>query len=365
MDIDKTTVKQSVFAIIKKINYWSDMMSIESDVFKRRKVCFDKLEPYGFKKEGTIYKFSKPFLDDFRADIEIDEQGTLSGKVYDMSMNEEYINIRIESQVGSFVSQVREEYQNILEDIANHCFEKLFFLTEQANRITESIKELYQDTPEFPWENLIGSGIFRNPRNEKWYGLIMNIDKSRIDKTSSGEIEIINVKLDPEKIKKLLTKKGFYPAYHMNKKNWITLILDETLPDNEIVEYIKESYQYTAKKEEWIVPANPKFYDVVSDIQNHDIITWKQSSNINVGDIVYLYVGAPYSAILCQCEALEVNIPYEYKDKNLSIDKVMKLKITKRYPENQFTFLKLNEYGVKAIRGPRSMPKKLSEEMNK
>ena len=69
-----------------------------------------------------------------------------------------------------------------------------------------------------------------------------------------------------------------------------------------------------------------------------DTITWKQSNNIHVGDLVYLYVGSPYSAILYQCEAIEVNIPYEYQDKNLSMNRVMKIKLLKKYKEDQYTF---------------------------
>jgi len=90
-----------------------------------------------------------------------------------------------------------------------------------------------------------------------------------------------------------------------------------------------------------------------------------QSNNIVVGDIVYLYVAEPYSAILYKCEATETNIPYEYKDKNVAMKKVMKIKLLKKYKADEFTFKKLNEYGIKAIRGPRSVTDKLSKELNK
>ena len=72
----------------------------------------------------------------------------------------------------------------------------------------------------------------------------MNIS---IGKISQGdyEVEIINVKLNEEKIKKLLKQKGFYQAYHMNKKNWISIILDNTLSDDEIMSYIEVSHRFT------------------------------------------------------------------------------------------------------------------------
>lgn len=340
-------------------------MNIENEIFKRTCVNFDKLINYGFVKENDNYKYSKIFMNDnFRADIVIDKDGILSGRVYDLQVEDEYTTIRIES-TGEFVNTVREEYKNILIDIKNNCFEPNYFIGEQANRIANLIIDRYQDKPECLWDKFPGYGVFKNSNNNKWYGAIMNIDKSKIDKKCSGEVEVINVKLEEDQVKKLLTKKGFYLAYHMNKKNWITIILDNTLSDDEIMQYVKESHSYTEVLREWLIPANPKFYDVIHCFNETDTIIWKQSTNIKVGDIVYLYVGEPYSAILYKCEAMEVDIPYEYKDHNLSITTVMKIKLMKRYDKDKFTFKKLNDYGIRAIRGPRSITNELSKELNK
>ena len=87
--------------------------------------------------------------------------------------------------------------------------------------------------------------MFRNPCSKKWYGLISNIDKSKIDKKSKGEVEILNIKLDKDEIQDLLKQKGFYPAYHMNKQSWITIILDETLCDKKIMALIEKSHNFS------------------------------------------------------------------------------------------------------------------------
>ncbi len=340
-------------------------MKIENEIFKRSYVNFDKLINYGFIKVDNFYKYSKIFMESFRADIIIDEKGNVSGKIIDLSGDYEYTNFRVESQNGAFVTSIREAYKEILIDIENNCFDKQYFITDQANRIAKMIKDTYYDEPEFPWESTPGAGIFRNPNNKKWYGLIMNIDKSKLDKITNGEVEIINLKLDSNDISGLLRKKGFYPAYHMNKKHWLTIILDDTLSDFEIMDYVTISHRYTEKANEWIIPANPKFYDVINCFNNTDTITWKQSSDIKVGDFIYLYVGAPYSSIFYKCEAIKVNIPYQYKDKNLVINRAMEIKLIKKYEPDEYAFSKLNDYGVKAIRGPRSMPEKLSKEINR
>lgn len=129
-------------------------MSIESEVFKKERLNKVKLEQYGFVKENDEYKYSKNFMhDNFRADIVIDKKGKVSGKVFDLEVNEEYTSFRIESVVGEFVNRVKKEYINILKDIAVKCFEKQYFVNDQSNRITKLIKEKYDVEPEFLWEN--------------------------------------------------------------------------------------------------------------------------------------------------------------------------------------------------------------------
>lgn len=339
-------------------------MSIESEVFKKKVINYKKLISYGFKKEKNIYKYSKNFLDNtFKVCVEIKDNGEVSGKVFDLAVDDEYTNFRIENQEGEFVNKIREEFRSVLSEIANKCCNSNYFVSEQANRIANKIYEKYNDLPEFPWEN-DDSGVFRNPVSKKWYGLIMCIDRSRISK-ETGEVEVLNVKLDEDKIQKLLKKKGYYTCYHMNKKKWITIALDNTLSDDEIMQDIIESHRYTEKSAEWIVPSNPKYYDIISHFENQDVVNWKQSSDVQVGDTIYLYVGAPYSAILYKCVAEEVNLPYKFKDKNLEIKRVMKLKILERYDKNKYTFEFLKKHDVRAVRGPRYMPEELSKIINK
>jgi len=339
-------------------------MSFESEVFKKYIPNNNKLIKYGFKKSNNSYKFSKTFMNNtFRADIVIDDKGQIIGKVIEIELDEEYTNYRMENAIGEFVNTVRDEYIKILKDIANNCFEKEVFIFKQSNRITNLINEKYKVLPEFLWDKFPGYGVFRNARSNKWFGIIMNIDRSKITSGKTGEIEVLNVKIGDD-VQKYLSIEGIYPSYHSNKKSWITIILDDTLSDKEIMDLIDMSYNILNIKGEWIIPVNPKYYDVINAFNDTDTIIWKQSNNILSGDIVYLYVAEPYSAILYKCEAIETDIPYEYKGKNISMEKVMKIKLLKKYEKDEFTFKKLNEYGIKAIRGPRSVTEKLSKELN-
>ncbi len=340
-------------------------MNLEDEVFKKTRLNEDKLLSFGFKKDGDSYLYSETILNNsFRVDIEVDKQGKVKGKVIDLEFNEEYKNFRIESATGQFVTLVRDEFIRILNNIKEQAFDKSFFIGRQANRIAKLIYEKYKDLPDYPFSDDDISGVFRNPVNEKWYGLIMNIKKSKLD-FGEEKVDAINLKLDENEIKELIKKKGFYKAYHMNKEKWITLILDDTLKDEEVMKYVIESHEFTELRSEWLVPANPNYYDIVNAFNNTDTIDWKQSNNIKVNDIVYLYVGSPYKEIMYKCKVEKVNIPYNYEDQNLTMSRVMKLKLLKKYKSKEYPFEMLKEYGITAIRGPRSLTESFSKIINK
>jgi len=337
-------------------------LDIENEIFKRTYVNFEKLLEYGFKNNNNNYTYERVFFDnEFKAIITIDNKGSINGKVIDLQVDEEYVGLRTK-MTGEFVNKVRNSYKDILIDIRNNCFETNDFISPQANRISKYIKNKYNSNPEFLWEKFPRYAVYRNKNNNKWFGIIMNLDKSKLDK-GSGEVEIINIKLNASKIQTLLKQNGFYKAYHMSKTEWISIILNDTLDDNEIISLILESYNLVSEPEEWIVPANPKYYDIVNCFNNTDEIIWKQSSDIHVNDIIYLYVTNPYSKVMYKCKAIEVNIPYEYKDKNVSMSHVMKIKLLKVLNNKNYTLEYLNNLGIKTIRGPRKISKKISNEL--
>ena len=121
---------------------------------------------------------------------------------------------------GEFVGKVRDEYKKILIDIRNHCFDSNYFIFSQTNRINNYIQDKYNCNPEFLWDKFPGYAIYRNSNNNKWFCIIGNVKLSTINKksTSNEEVEIINVKVKEQTINNLLSQKGYYEAFHMNKK---------------------------------------------------------------------------------------------------------------------------------------------------
>lgn len=329
-------------------------MNLEFEVFKRGKIDFKKLLNYGFVKENNIYCYSKEFMKSFRADIVVDDQGSVSGKVIDIRMNEEYTNFRIEDLTG-FAHQVREEYILILEDICKHVLITQDFIYEQSNRIAHLIQDKYQVTPEFLWDKFPHYGVFRNKKSEKWFAAILNVDKSKVIHNLSGEIEILNVKLDHH-LDEYMGQAGIYPAYHMSKKSWVSIILDDTLSDEEIMKMVDISYDLADIINSWVIPANPKYFDIISLFKQTDLVTWHQDVKVAVGDLVYIYLTIPYQAIMYQCEVVEADIPSQ-DSKN------MKLKLLKEYDQNEIPLEKLKQFGLKSVRSARRLPSKFSKIM--
>ncbi len=330
---------------------------MEKEIFKKSEIDTNKLIKYGFIKENNKYVYMKNILNNSFEIIIIVENNNVKGKIIDKEINEEYLSFRIENQVGEFVSKVRDEYISLLEDIKNKCTMTKSFIYNQSNRIAQKIKELYNDEPEFLWEDNT-SAVFRNKNNKKWYGIIMNINKNKLDEEDK-DVEVLNIKLNEKLIEDLLKKKGFYKAYHMNKKYWISIILDDEVPDEEIINLIQESYNYTVETNEWVIPANPKYWDIINCFNDTNIIDWKQSKGINKDDIVYIYVGSPYSAILYKCQAIECNKESIYHE----FSKSMSIKLIERYPKDKYTFDIVKDYDLKAIRGARRMPQKLIDKI--
>ena len=218
-------------------------MDIIKEIFAKSSLIKESLLNYGFSLKESRYVYEKSFFDDqFLAVITIDKDGVISGKVIDKEMNEEYYQINVESFNGGFVGSVREAYKEILIDIRNKCFKSQIYISPQANRISKLIKERYNEDPDFPFDKLENYGVYRYPKNKKWYGLIMNIKRSQLLHDDSNDfIDVINIKLSEEIMSEALKIYGIFPAYHMNRSYWASIMLDDTLDDEAVMKYINYS----------------------------------------------------------------------------------------------------------------------------
>lgn len=111
----------------------------------------------------------------------------------------------------------------------------------------------------------------------------------------------------------------------------------------------KECFRFIPIVTEWVVPANPKRYDVISHFEKQSTIYWRQNRDIKLHDIVYIYMAAPISAILFQCEVIRVNFQSEFHN-------TMELRLLQKYEKEKFYLEKLRRFGLSSVRCMRKLP---------
>ena len=238
-------------------------------------------------------------------------------------------------------------------------------------RLFDQIKKKYKVKPEYPWKKYPDYAVLRHSDNNKWFALVAEVESAKLGLSGDEYVPIVNLKVDDVMFRYMLIQEdGIMPAYHMNKQHWITVLLDGSVAEDRIYDLLDMSYVATASKQkkekirppkEWIIPANPKYYDIIHAFDDENEIDWKQGAGIKTGDTVFMYVASPVSAILYKCKVTETDIPYKYADENLTISALMKIKLLKRYKPEKYTFDVLKEeYGIYAVRGPRGIPNSLS-----
>ncbi len=219
------------------------------DIFARKKANEQKLIEYGFERSGDCYTYSVDFSTCvFRLYVSV-EGYKVSTKLIDKEWGEEYTLHLLEDAVGSFVGMVREEYERTLEDICKCCFDDEVFHSIQLHELLKYALDTYGDELEFLWEKLPDCAILRRKDTGKWYATFMAITRDKLKVVDNKErIEVVNLHLPEEQVRSIIDNTTFYPAYHMNKKSWISVLLDGSAPTDALFNLIDTSYQLAKKK---------------------------------------------------------------------------------------------------------------------
>ena len=109
--------------------------------------------------------------------------------------------------------------------------------------VTEYIQNEFGNEGERLWLTFPDYIVFRNQKNKKWFAIIMYIERSKLGLDGEGKVDIINLRCDNILIGSLIHNRGYLPAYHMSKKNWITALLDNSVSDGELKDLIHLSYE--------------------------------------------------------------------------------------------------------------------------
>ena len=216
------------------------------EIFKSYQLNKEKAHAFGFVENSGVWTYSCMILQgDFVMTVSITADN-VNFQVFDQETGDLYPQVHMESMTGSFVASVREACLEILYQIRKACFDVQDFICPQTKCIMAQIQEKYGNQLEYLWEKSPDTAVLRHEGNKKWYAVLMRISWDKLEKGREGLVEAVNLKHD--QVADLLSKKGIYPAFHMNKRYWISVALDDTLSDEMVLALIEKSWNLTSKK---------------------------------------------------------------------------------------------------------------------
>ena len=215
--------------------------------FKNKVLNVKKILQHGFKRNGEKFFRRDEIVNGFTAEIIIDAGGNVTTKIFDAD-GELYTLHLVEGASGSFVGSIKDAHEKILHDVAENCFDEQIYSGEQTLKVVELIREKFSDEPEFLWRQAPNYSVFRRADNRKWYAVIMVVPREKLQLAGKDELEILNLRVEPEELNRLVDGEKYFRGWHMNKKSWMTLTLDGALSFEEISARLEQSYRLAARK---------------------------------------------------------------------------------------------------------------------
>lgn len=207
-----------------------------------------KLLAFGFAEQAGEYTYIRGIADgQMTVAVTVTPDGAVASAITDNASGEEYVLHRVPSAEGAFVGRVRTEHDALLAEIASKCFGTAAFKNMQTQAVLAYVRDTYGDEPEFLWQSTPHNAIVRRKDNKKWYLAILTLSRQKLGIDSNEITEILDLRIDPEQLPATVDHKRYFPGYHMNKKHWITVLLDGSVPLDEICDKIDESYRLAKK----------------------------------------------------------------------------------------------------------------------
>lgn len=218
-----------------------------SYIFRSAKIKKDTLEAAGFTTtDSEIFSLKMPVANGtFIADITLSLAAEmLNAHLFDSETNEKYALFDVPNAHGAFVASLREEVQKLIDTLRSKCFET----NDLKEKYIAYLKSHFNTQPDFPWSDTPDYCVFRCP-NQKWFALVMKIKYRQLGLSGNEEVWVVNIKADSDTRPNLIDKKSIFPAWHMNKKYWITVLLTASTDFKKLCELTLKSYGLVNKKQ--------------------------------------------------------------------------------------------------------------------
>ena len=105
----------------------------------------------------------------------------------------------------------------------------------------------YGTIPDYPFDEDFETAVLRHANNRKWYAIVMKVSRRKFGFDSDEIIDVVNLKLPTELFGSFGASDGVFPAYHMNKLHWISVLLPD-VPENIVAFLINASFEASKSK---------------------------------------------------------------------------------------------------------------------
>lgn len=215
----------------------------KDEILKQYDLLPNNLLEYGFKQENENYVLEKSLNEELYFTFII-TQKSFRIDVYEKNTNEQFLPFYIKNVDGSYLLEIKSNIEDEIKKVLNYCFKK----NNIREQLLSYVKQKYNTVPVYPWKDSPTFCTIKTTQKQKWYGLFMNIPYKTLGLKGEKLVEVLNLKNNPETISYLIDYKNFFPAYHMNKKYWYTVLLDKEIDLEKVKTLIDESYQAVEKK---------------------------------------------------------------------------------------------------------------------
>ena len=120
------------------------------------------------------------------------------------------------------------------------------FLAITKQQFLEYCLSAYGTSPDYSFDEDFNTAVLRHADNRKWYAIVMRVSRRKFGFKSDEVIDVVNLKLPTEMFGSFGVADGVYPAYHMNKLHWISVLLPDA--PNDVVQFlVNASFESTKK----------------------------------------------------------------------------------------------------------------------
>lgn len=218
-------------------------------VFKNRKICEERLLPFGCVRGKRGFLYRAGLLNGaLSMEFEICTDGSVHVTLHSVHGEEYERMLDSQGTPRSYLGRkLRQEYEEELWHVAECCFVPDAFKEDMTLRIIDHIRNTYGDELEFLWRKFPENAIVRRRDKKKWYAALLVVPRFKLTGDSEERVEILNLRVCPDDLEHLVDNRSRFPGYHMNKKNWATFCLDGSIPFDELTTRLETSYRLVRK----------------------------------------------------------------------------------------------------------------------